>query len=109
MFSYLVGIILASASLTTSDRLIIGSSSLDLITTEIALRHSSSLVEGNPIMGGDTGTRLAIKMISTGLALKVTHELRKRKKYKAAKIFAISTSVFWGGIAIHNAILVRQH
>ena len=108
MFSYLVGIILASASLTTSDRLIIGSSSLDLITTEIALNHSNQLREGNPLMQ-DSRTRLGLKILSTGLAIGVTHELRKRKKYKAAKIFAISTSVFWGGIAVRNAILVRQH
>jgi len=90
------------------DGMIIGSSSLDLITTEVALRHSNQLVEGNPIMK-DTGTRLALKTLSTGLALTVTHELRKRKKYKAAKIFAISTTLLWGGIAVRNAILTRTH
>jgi hypothetical protein len=100
--------LLLASFLTGTDYLILGSSSADLITTEIALRHSSSLMEGNPVMK-DTGTRLGLKMLSTGLALTVTHELRKRKKYKAAKIFAISTSVFWGGIAIHNAILTRTH
>ena len=88
--------------------MIIGSSSLDLITTEIALNHSNQLREGNPLMQ-DSRTRLGLKILSTGLAIGVTHELRKRKKYKAAKIFAISTSVFWGGIAVRNAILTRTH
>jgi hypothetical protein len=99
-------ILLLSAALL--DGMIIGSSSLDLITTEIALNHSNQLREGNPLMQ-DSRTRLGLKILSTGLAIGVTHELRKRKKYKAAKIFAISTSVFWGGIAVRNAILTRQH
>ncbi len=89
------------ASADTLDKLVIGASAADLVTSEIALSRAGT-AEANPL-GASTAARVALKVAGTAAVLVISRKV-DRKTSRVVKVIAF---LAWSGAAIHNAAVRR--
>lgn len=81
--------------------------SADLVSTELALRHSN-LAEANPFMQS-RAARIGVKAAMAGSVYAVSKELEKRGKKRAAKVVIWTVVGMWAGAAAWNTYQMRRH
>jgi len=90
------------ASAIIASELAVGlSASVDIATTEIALRRGG-FREANRFMDSETGARVLAKTAATAAVIATSRHLRKRGRKNAARVLCWSVAGLWAGAAIWN-------
>jgi hypothetical protein len=89
------------ASADALDKLVIGASAADLVTSEIALSRPGT-AEANPL-GPSTAARVALKVAGTAAILAVSRKVN----HKTGRILKVVAFLAWSGAAVHNMTVRR--
>lgn len=95
-----------SPALTVSGWAVVGAATADAITTELGIR-SPGFDEGNPVLGGSTASRLAIKAGTTALVLWLTRKLARSGREPAALGIRLGVAGTYAAVAVHNTRAIQ--